>query len=381
MVAIALAVLFSIFAMNGVRYVESDGTLHKGFDSARLLNKEKNQWKGELTPEVFEQIVKENQEVKAQYATEYGLPDDIYAQTEQSYLDIMDLINEMSTEEGEYNPYAIESMGLDHAKNLYQTRETNIEKVVQEEGVTPEQQEFLAKIYDKNKTPFYYEAAESWKAAALLAEEYSMVIVLLIGFFAAGVFADEFQYKADAIFYTTKYGKTKAVHSKIQAGLVIATIVYWGCIAVFTVLTFVVMGISGAKTPIQTEWCYGIYNMTYLQYYLIILVSGYIASLLAASITMLISAKLHSASIATCVPFILFCVSPFLGRALPFHTFFNLTPDQLLNVINTIKSVVVYQVGQNVFRQIPFVMVCYSILAILLLPLTYHAFHKYTIKA
>lgn len=208
-----------------------------------------------------------------------------------------------------------------------------------------------------------------------------MVIVLLIGFFAAGVFADEFQYKADAIFYTTKYGKTKAVHSKIQAGLVIATIVYWGCIAVFTVLTFAVMGISGAKTPIQTEWCYGIYNMTYLQYYLIILVSGYIASLLAASITMLISAKLHSASIATCVPFILFCVSPFLGRALPFHTFFNLTPDQLLNVINTIKSVVVYQVGQNVFRQIPFVMVCYSILAILLLPLTYHAFHKYTIKA
>lgn len=118
MVAIALAVLFSIFAMNGVRYVESDGTLHKGFDSARLLNKEKNQWKGELTPEVFEQIVKENQEVKAQYATEYGLPDDIYAQTEQSYLDIVDLINEMLTEEGEYNPYAIESMGLDHAKTF-----------------------------------------------------------------------------------------------------------------------------------------------------------------------------------------------------------------------------------------------------------------------
>lgn len=381
LVALVLAVLFSVFAINGPRYIESDGSAHKGIDSARLLAEQKNQWKGTLSPELFAQIVEKNHSVKSQYAGEYGLPDDIYAQTEQAYLDITDLMNEMATPEGDYNPTAIDSLDEQKAKKLYETRQANINQIIKEEATTPKQQEFLKKLYGENDIPFQYEAAESWKAASLLGEEYGLVIVLLVGFLAAGIFSDEFQYKADAIFFSTKCGRTKAVHAKIQAGLLMTTVIYWSCMAVFTLISFGVMGIGGAGTTIQIEWCYSIYQLSYGQYYLVIMLSGFVACLLSASITMLISAKLHSASVAACIPFILFCVSPFLGRALPFHTFFNLTPDQLMNVCNSIKNIAIYQIGQFVFRPIPFVMGLYVIVALVFLPITYRFYHRYTIKS
>lgn len=380
LVAVGLAVLFSIFAINGVRYIESDGTLHKGIDSARLLVEDKNQWSGMLTPEVFAKIAERNKAVKLQYAGEW-VPDDVYSQEGQTYNDITDLMNSMVTPEGEYNPAAVNSMDEQQIKNLYEIWQENIQQLMKEEAVTAEQQNYLQKLFAKNEIPIQYEAAESWKAASLLGEEYGLVIVLLVGFLAAGIFSDEFQYKADAIFFSTKYGRTKAVRAKIQAWILMTTVVYWSCMAIFTLITFGVMGVSGAATPIQMEWCYSVYHLNYGQYYLVIMLCGFIASLMSASITMLISAKLHSVSVAACIPFILFCVSPFLGRALPFHTVFSLTPDQLMNVCNSVKNVVVFQVGQLVFRPIPFVMGLYIILALIFLPITYGVYHRYMIKS
>ena len=103
--------------------------------------------------------------------------------------------------------------------------------------------------------------------------------------------------------------------------------------------------------------------------YGILVLGGYIASLLAASVAMLIASKTRAMSIAAVVPFVLFCVSPFIGRVLPFRTFFSLTPDQLTNILNCARIPYIYQIGNVVFRQIPFIIVFYAVLAAGLLPL------------
>jgi len=107
---------------------------------------------------------------------------------------------------------------------------------------------------------------------------------------------------------------------------------------------------------------------------------GYIASLLATSVSMLIASKTRTMSIAVAIPFILFCVSPFIGRALPFRTFFSLTPDQLTNIVNSARIPYIYQIGSFVFRQIPFIIVFYAVIAVALLPLVYRNFHKLLLK-
>ena len=53
-------------------------------------------------------------------------------------------------------------------------------------------------------------------------------------------------------------------------------------------------------TPYQMYQAYSIYIMSYGQYYLLTVVCGFIASMLAASVSMLVAAKMHTISVAVC---------------------------------------------------------------------------------
>ena len=170
------------------------------------------------------------------------------------------------------------------------------------------------------------------------------------------------------------------MHAKIRAGLIIATVVYGIGIGLLSIISFSVMGISGASTAYQFSQPYAIYSVTFGQMYGILVLSGYIASLLAASVSMLIASKTKTMSIAIVAPAILFYVSPFVGRALPFRTFFSLTPDQLMNIVNCARIPYIYQVGTIVFRQIPFIIVFYAVISVAFLPLVYRNYHKLLLK-
>ena len=74
------------------------------------------------------------------------------------------------------------------------------------------------------------------------------------------------------------------MRSKILTGLLMATVIYWVGMALLSGISFAVMGVSGFNTTYQVDSPYCIYNVTFGQLYLIILVCGYIASLLSASV-------------------------------------------------------------------------------------------------
>lgn len=128
----------------------------------------------------------------------------------------------------------------------------------------------------------------------------------------------------------------------------------------------------------QMYQAYSIYIMSYGQYYLLTVVCGFIASMLAAVVSMLVAAKMHTISVAVCIPFFLYCLLPFIGRALSgYTTLFNLIPTILTNVQASVKVLLIYQIGNCVFRQIPLVMVMYTVMAIALLPFIYKSFRRY----
>ena len=379
-VAVLIGVVMSVFAVTSSRYVDSEGIRHETPDAARRLAENQNRWKGELTGDVIAQIVEDRQDIARQYPEDMNIPDTVYSQRNQSYRYIEYMINGILSEADAYDPGAILNLNPEQAKDIYSTWEEKTEGMVQEYGKTEEQQEFLRTQYEKVDTPFYYESPVSWDTMLTYAATYGMILVVLIGFLAAGIFSDEFSLGADAVFFSCRYSRTRAVRSKILTGLLMATVIYWAGMALLSGISFAVMGVSGFNTPYQIDQPYCIYNITFGQEYLIILVCGYIASLLSASVAMLISAKTHSANIAVCIPFILFCASPFIGRALPFDTFFQLTPDQLLNILNCVKQPYIYQIGRLVFRQIPFIMLFYTLVAAVFLPLIYQCYRKYGLK-
>lgn len=66
LVLLAVLLAASFLTINGVRYVEEDGSVLTGISAARKLQEEENKWKGELTEEVFEQVLTENQKINAE---------------------------------------------------------------------------------------------------------------------------------------------------------------------------------------------------------------------------------------------------------------------------------------------------------------------------
>ena len=89
--------------------------------------------------------------------------------------------------------------------------------------------------------------------------------------------------------------------------------IYCMGIILLSVICFGIMGTSGMNTPYQMYQAYSIYIMSYGQYYLLTVVCGFIASMLAAVVSMLVAAKMHTISVAVCIPFFLYCLLPFIG--------------------------------------------------------------------
>lgn len=365
------AFLFNLFAIKSVPYFTGDGNPDTSPGAVRSLTREKNKWKGELTPQVLEKAAAENQSLRRQYGD--SIPDDRYAEVLQPAGDILGMLEQIR-EDG------AGSVGPETAKQFYQLRQEKLAARAKENGETAAQREFLEKQYAKAETPFYYEGTDSWEIMTRYAEFYGIILALAVGFLSAGIFSDEFRLQADSIFFASRHGRSRASGNKLRAGLLTATAVYWGGMLVFSIMGFAVMGTSGGGVPVQIKWAESLYPITFRQEYLLTLFCGYTASLLSAAVTMLISAKRHGSGIAVCAPFILFCVSPFLARTLNMDAFTNVIPQRLFYIDNIMGKPVFFQIGDAVIRQIPFVLILYLAVSLVCLPLIYGACHRYTMK-
>ncbi|MGT2753989.1 ABC transporter permease [Streptococcus ovis] len=363
LIAIGLAFVFSLFAIGSFQYEDTDNHLIKGISAPRMLVETKNQWRGELSPDRIVELIQAKQNGDW-----------------QSTSDILFALNEMLVGEAKdnesYDYEAILTADSESLQSFYDYYKENLKKEVEEVGKTPEQRRFLMKEYKKIRSPFYYEAADAWDTMLLYATTFSLVLIMIISLITAGIFSDEFRYHTSAILFSTKYGRSKVIKSKIYAGLAITTFVYVIGMGLLSFICFSVMGISGILTAYQFYQPYSIYSLTFGELYGVILICGYIASLLSASLSMFVAAKTRMTSIAIVAPFILFFVSPFIGRVLPFKSFFSLTPDQLTNIMNSVRIPYIYQIGSVVFKQIPFLVLFYTLLSIAILPFLYYSFRQ-----
>ena len=117
------------------------------------------------------------------------------------------------------------------------------------DSFSEKEKEFLISQWENLKTPFYYEYTEGWKA--LLDSQYlptlMTLLVVILGTLVAGIFSDECSWKADSIFFSSKLGRNKAVLSKIGAGFLITTVLYWASILLFTIIILGALGVGRSE--------------------------------------------------------------------------------------------------------------------------------------
>lgn len=372
---VILAVIFSGFAVTSNRYVDESGNVSTGIMSARKLADNRREWAGTLTEDKLAEAMSQNKKAMAQSIQEQN---DNYGITLQPIDDINSFVISVLTPDSEYDESVLNQMYGENVYKFYSIYQENMKKMSDTYGKNSVQKEYLQKKYDKIKLPVKYEAYSAFDTMIMYAETYSIILAIISGFICAGIFADDFQTKAYTIFFATKYGRTKAVKTKILAGIVTTTMIYWSGITLLSIICFGIMGVCGADTPYQVSQAYSIYIMTYGQYYLLTIVCGYIASLFGAALAMLVAARMHTISVAVCIPFFLYCLLPFIGRVLSgYNNIFNLIPTILINVEASARVPLIYQIGNCVIRQIPLMMIIYTVLTFAVLPLIYRGMCRY----
>ena len=349
MLLLIILVITSILTINRVEYVDESGNHSVGISAAKNLRDAKNEWAGYLTEKVFQKVLEENKAInQSPEATSSDIQeqDKAYAK-KQGISGIIDVINNSFSEYRDYDDFAADNVSGEEVKNIYEKRISTLKEWLDsgEETFTEKQKDFLLQQYKNLKTPFYYEYVDGWAALLQNISTFILILALMIGFFVSGIFSDEFGAKADSIFFSTKLGRSKGVLSKIGAGLLITTVFYTIFVLMYTFIVLFVLGADGAGCPVQLDLWRSVYNITFLQAYLLIVAGGYIGTLFSSTLAMLVSALTRSTPTAIIVPFIVLCAFPFLSRIIPLPWVCSLFPDQLLEIYIDIKESGLIELG------------------------------------
>jgi len=387
-ILVATLCVVSYLAIDYVDYVDANGDRITGIAAARALREDKNKWSGYITENVLRKVIEENSII---INSEQYLSNDIkekekaYSKT-QGFSDIREMINRAFCEFQEYNYYRADSVTKEEIGSFYDRRTMNLKEWLnsdtQENYYSEQEKQFLIAQYEKLETPFYYEYADGWDALLEYATTIIMLTVLITGFLVSGIFSDEIQLKADSIFFSTVLGRDRAISAKIKAGFVVVTVIYWITILLFTGIVLSVLGFGGANCAIQNGFANwkSFYNITYLQAYLLTVSGGYLGNLFILFLSMFASAKTHSKALAVTIPFILLFIPSFLSGLSVLSEILGILPDQLLQIPMAIKTFNLYQFGEKVVGAVPIIMILYTVLFLILLPILYNVYRKTEVK-
>lgn len=383
-VLLMILIATSILTINRVEYIDESGNQSTGISAAKNLREAKNEWSGYLTDDVFQSVFEKNRSINNSNETSKESIEEENKKfaKKQGFSTIREVINNAFSDYRDYNDYAIDNISDDETKTIYERRISALKKYLNsgEETFTQKEKSFLIEQYESLQTPFYYEYTDGWSALLQNISTFILILALVIGFFVSGIFSDEFKTKADSVFFSTKYGRNKGVLSKIGAGLTIVSVFYAVFVFLYTFIVLSVLGTDGANCPIQLDLWRSVYNITFLQAYLLIVAGGYIGTLFASILSMLASALTYSTPTAIIVPFIILCAFPFLSRIITLPDLCSFFPDQLLEIYLDIKEAGLATLGGKVTTTATVIVPVYAVICLILEPVLYKVYQKTEIK-
>ena len=381
-VLLVILIATSILTINRVEYVDESGNHLTGISAAKNLREAKNEWSGYLTEDVFQNVLEENRSINNEASSDSIEEENKRFAKKQGISTIRDVINYAFSEYRDYNDFAIDNISDDEASTVYERRISTLKNWLEsgEERFTQAEKDFMIQKYKKLKTPFYYEYMDGWAALLQNISTFILMLALVIGFLVSGIFSDEFQTKADSIFFSARFGRSRGISAKVGAGFCITTGFYLMFVFLYTFIVLFVLGADGASCPIQLDLWRSVYNITFLQAYLFIVVGGYIGTVFASTLAMIVSALTHSTPTAVIVPFIVLCAFPFLSKIITLPGLCSFFPDQLLEIYLDIKEAGLITLGSKVTTIATVIVPVYAVVCLIFQPILYRVYQKVEIK-
>lgn len=385
--AIGLAVI-CYSAMLQVSYTDENGDSHTGPAAARELRALKNEWAGPIDQAMITRAINVNQQIISSEdynSTDIQRQNAAYHES-QGYATIRSLIAQTYGGFNEYDYYRLDTLTPDETGQLYDLRVQNLKEWLARPDISfsPAEENFLISQYEAMETPLYYEYNDGWDTLIYYAPTLVMFLLFVIIFLVSGIFPSEHRLKANAIFFSTKLGRGKAVRAKLLSGLVTTTVIYWVAIAVYTIVGLALLGADGAGGAFQLLKWKAFYNLTIGQAYALSVLGGYVGTLFLALLAMIVSALTRSQVVAVIVPYVLVLAANFAQSILSswevLPQILGLLPDQLLQVAQVLDDFNLYTVFGHVTGSVPLLFLLYSALSLALIPLVYRIYRKSQVR-
>ena len=388
-IAVALlAVLLCVvcFFAGNISYVNESGETETGFQAVKKLREEQKEWAGFLDEVKIRKVIEENNKISQtpEAKSEDFQENDKAFHKKQGFQEIRNLLK-YAYAEGcrDYNYFRADSLTPEDASKFYENRIVLLKEWLSGEGkalFSETEKEYLIKKYESLQTPFFYDYVEGWKQIFLYFPTILMILMLVLGYLISGIFAREFQWKADSILFSSMYGKNKAVSAKVKACFYIVTGIYWCTVLLYTGAVLLYLGADGAFCPVQANssgWK-SFYEMTNMEKYILCAVGGYLGCLFISFLTMLVSGKTKSSVAAVVLPFVLLFLPSFLSNIN--HPaaagILGLLPDRLLQLAQGTANFTLYEIGGKVLDGIFLLFPVYSVFCALLLPVLKRMYRK-----
>lgn len=384
---ILLAAGLCIGYIYGGYYVQEDGSKIHGIRAAVKMQDAKEPWKGVVTEEVIAQVIEENNKVWANpsYMGENGwLSDEGYSRL-QGFYDLRDLINTTYRESfTSYDYYTINRLNPDAAADFYEKREAVFDEWLGREEVeqsfSAEKRAYIREHALNVETPYYYEYFDGWIKVKEMNLSLIFGTVIVICIVLAGNFSAECQTKADAIYFSTRLGKKTGNKMKIAAGFILATVIYWGMMLAASAILLLAYGTSGGKVALQLEFWKGLYPLTQVQAWLLVLVLGYIGCMSMGGITMLMSSRFKSSFVAIILAFLIIMVPAMASQSVDSYFWrdvLSLFPHGAIMGYDYLTTYVLYQFGDRVYSPFEVLMPLHVLVTLMTILPTYYSFQKY----
>ena len=386
LVVLAAVLAVTCFFALRVSYVNDQGETEYGLSAIHQLRAAQKAWAGPLDEAKLRAVIEANNAVNASPEAQ---SDDVrelniaYSR-KQGFNPIRDLLNNTYAEGFRtYDYYRADSLTPDDAPAFYENRTALLADWLAAEGegedqFTPAEKTWLLDQYRTLESPWQMDCFLGWQQLFEYAPTVVMITALVLGFLAAGIFSCEGQWKADAIFFTTRHGRDKGSAAKAWAGFLVVTALYWLVFLLFSGLVLGVLGADGGACPIQVYLWKSPYHVTLRQSWLLIALGGYLGCLFLSAVTMLVSAKTGSGMVSAVIPFILiFLPALLLGDMRDLlQAVLGLLPDRLLQFSWQLTYFDLYQLGDRVIPAVPILLGMYSVLTLLLFPACYLLYRR-----
>ena len=366
-------------------YYSTDGEALSGFEAIAAEKEATHAVAGQLTPDKLEDILERYQttyENPQNYSSEGWLLVDIYAKSILPYRDILNLMRNVYTPET-IDLSALTNVGTEQARNLYMSRQANIEETLRSGHYTSEEKETILKLNDLVSKHITFDYLETWKT--LLNKEFVylfLMLPLVVCIIISPIFANEYQTGADALILSSKNGRGKTVCAKICAGLALTSMVYVFSVLFCTGMVFSIFGIYGWDCDFQMLSFYSFYGLKVWQVFLLGIIINYIMILAVMAFAMLLSAMCKTPFAAVIIS-TLCTAAPFFfpanqSSSLAKHII-NLFPVKAMNTSSVFASYDVYSIGKLVVTLPSMIIIVAIVLIAFTLPIAHKKFCKHQV--